>query len=64
MYEIELEARGNRITGRVGGLSASAQDDQYISGGLGFVVDSGALSAGPIRVEPVAPDSLEARPIR
>lgn len=52
-YEVVVEAVGPRITGRVGGVVVLAGEDaQFGGGGVGLVVEEGALAVGPIRVEP------------
>ena len=50
--EVMLQARGSEITGKVQGVSLQAEDDQYRTGGMGFVVTDGALSSGSIRIQP------------
>ncbi|KAL1407972.1 hypothetical protein Q8F55_004769 [Vanrija albida] len=51
-YEVVLEARGAELKGSVGGAVLSASDDAFDGGALGFVVTTGALAAGSVRVQP------------
>ncbi|WOO78148.1 uncharacterized protein LOC62_01G001698 [Vanrija pseudolonga] len=51
-YEVVLEAKGSSIKGSIGGVSLSVSDDSFDGGALGFVVTSGAVAAGSVRVQP------------
>ncbi|RSH80232.1 uncharacterized protein EHS24_008805 [Apiotrichum porosum] len=50
-YEISLAANGPTITGSVGGVTLTATDEQYVGGAMGFVVTSGSLATGTIRIQ-------------
>ena len=50
--KVILQASGSGITAKVKGVSLEANDDQYMTGGMGFVVTDGALSSGNIRIQP------------
>lgn len=54
-YEVVVQASGTRIVGMIGGtdVELTADDGQYAGGGVGLVVTDGAVSAGPIKIEPV-----------
>lgn len=55
-YEVAIQAEGPRIIGRVVGtdIELTAEDDQYIGGGLGLIVTDGTVSADQIDIRPVS----------
>lgn len=50
-----LEARGSSIVGSVDSVTLTATDNQYEGGGMGFIIDTGALSTGSIVIQPSDP---------
>lgn len=52
LYEVNISARGSAIRAKIGDVSLEARDDQYEGGAMGLVVTKGALSTGPIRIQP------------
>lgn len=54
-YEVVIQASGAHIVGKIGGteVELAVEDDQYCGGGVGMIVTDGAVSAGPIKIEPL-----------
>ena len=56
-YELALRVKGSTIVGTVEGTVLTATDagpQAYEDGGIGLVIDSGALSTDAVSVEPAA----------
>lgn len=51
-YEISIQAVGSKISGQIGDVQLSAEDNGYKGGGLGLIVTDGAVSASSVKVEP------------
>lgn len=49
-YSVRLSAKGNEIEAQVGDISWRAHDDQYRSGGCGFVVMEGSIRADSLQI--------------
>jgi hypothetical protein len=51
-YELELEVRGDQITGSVDGVPLlKAQDSVLSEGGIGVIVGNGRINASPLRIQ-------------
>ena len=48
-----IEAVGSRISAVVQDVNLEAVDHDYSCGGIGFMANNGALTAGPIRIQPI-----------
>ncbi len=59
-YELTLEACGNRVAGKVDGVTLlEATDDALDCGAVGLVVEEGRLGVDRVEVSPVAAEPVE-----
>ncbi|KXS97838.1 hypothetical protein AC578_7639 [Pseudocercospora eumusae] len=52
-YEVQVCVEADKITGQIGELVISAEDDEYEGGGIGLIVTEGAVSADRIQIQPI-----------
>lgn len=52
-YDLYIQAKGERLTGCVGGMEITADDAEYHGGAMGLVVTTGSLGADSISIGPV-----------